>query len=149
MNKSLQIGLILVITLVLLLGLTVPSIAQNNPKFSCYINPIIVKKDGEIMTSTMKVYGDLEAYWEYGILVNICTGTVPLGEAINSSLTYANFDVYCSEPSASCKDGVFTYVDYGLGKILDPDGGYYTPDSRTFILHEDDGKFSFTKTYTP
>ena len=148
MNKRTQIGLVLVITLVLLLGLTIPSMAKKNPTFSCSIDPLIVNKDGQIMTYTMKVYGELEAYWEDGTLVNICTGTVPLGETINPSLTYADFDVYCSELPESCDKGVFTYVDYELGKIWDPDGGYFTPDSRTLVL-KNNGKFTFSKLYTP
>ena len=152
MNKRTQIGLVLVITLILLLGLTVPSMARQNPKFSCFINPIIVNNNGEVMTFTMKVYGDLEAYWTkvkgVDTLVNICTGNLPMGEPINPSLTYADFDVYCDMFDVSCEGGVLTYEDHDLGKIWDPDGGYYTPDSRTFILNAD-GTFSFTNIYTP
>lgn len=154
MNKRTKISLVLVITLILLLGLTIPSLAKKNPKFSCYIKPIIELNDGNYLYFTIKLSGELEADWKkvngVDTLVNICTGTVPFGEEINSGLSYAEFGAYCTAYLGECnaEETVYTVEEYETGEIWDPDGGYHTATYRLFTLL-DTGEFTFYSEYTP
>lgn len=151
MNKRTKISLVLVITLILLLGLTIPSLAMKKTFSTCIVRPIIEVNDEVLMTYTRFINGELEAYWTkvkgVDTLVNICTGTVPLGGEINSALSYAEFDAYCDY--GDCEGGVFTIEEYGEGSVWDPDGGYYTADYRIFTLLEENGDFTIYSEYTP
>ena len=152
MNKRTQIGLILVITLVLLLGLTIPSMAEKEPAASCYINPILLREDGGIARKP-PLFGTLDAYWDEdtGVLVNLCTGTIPFDEQSTPLLTYADLEAYCEAEEGECNEAgtIYTISDEGNGKIYDPLAGvFYWADYRTFTLY-DDGDFVFEKYYTP
>ena len=151
MNKRIQISLILMITIILLLGLTIPGMAwKNGQENDCFIRVLTIDQNGKT-SNRYKLYGEFSYYWDAtDRLVNECTGIIPFGEKINPTLSYAYFDDWCSLNAGDCDDGIYSFENFGgTWYVYDPENDTsYIGDYSSLIL-QDTGDFTFTKIYTP
>jgi len=154
MNKQTRIGLIVLITIVLLLVITIPSLAKKEEPYQCHVDAPVVSNGGHI--SEIEIYGELEAYWKDGTLFNYCTGVLPFGEPLEDGLgwRYLTFDEVCEQlgDKVEC-NGAILYSDK---EIWETDVVVYNPDTGELLAATDysvtfhkKGDFTFYKEYVP
>lgn len=152
MNKQIRIGLIALITIILLLVLTVPGLA-NKPKPFCAVRVLTIDDAGNV-NNRYWLEGDLNAYWKKGTLYNECTGQIPFGEKISEMWSYASFETWCERlPEVDpCKDGPFFIdkEDYTtVVSIFDPraEDTYFATYYELTVW--ENGDFFYYKEYAP
>ena len=156
MNKHLRISLIGLATLALLLAVALPGLAKTADTYSCSILSLIVNRGGAY-EENFSICGELEAYWEDGVLYNVCRGIIPWGEPIDrGTWRYATFDETCAYfgDRVSCSKTLLSITkdQWGVeGKIFDPITGEMinSVDDAWYTAHKYSGKFVLYKEYRP
>ena len=151
MNKKTRIGLMVLVTILVLLAMTVPGLAEEEePK--CLVGILITDKGGEFIIKNY--YVDLTAYWDDDTLINICTGNLPFGKLYLKDWWFATFKQTCDYwgDRVVCSQGVL-YTDptlWGSGyNIYDPNTGEFLEADYYWVTAHANGYLEFYMEYTP
>ena len=153
MNKHVRISLIGIIAVVLIFAIVLPALAKPAPTDSCTVKyPSVNNATGTIMRHH-SLTGDLEAEWDEGTLINVCTGDVPFGEPVNPGTNWIDFDALCDLNNWTCADGVATITSESLDGFvwvwdLDTEE-FYPSDYWKVEIFNSDATFTFSKEYKP
>jgi hypothetical protein len=155
MNKKARVGLIVLITVILLLAVALPGLAKKTETYPCSYDGLMVHISGDYARTP--IFGEMEAYWEDGVLYNICKGIIPWGEPIDpGAWRYATFEETCDYfgDSVTCTKTVLTITKEQWGGdvyLFDPVTGESIGPATDFnmIAHKYSGTFVGYEEYVP
>jgi hypothetical protein len=152
MKKRLRISLLVLVMALVALVIAVPAFGKEGSDKCVITFPHTHPNLEDEFTRDIQIEGVLKKSYIDGGIENQCKGNIPLGDAINSQMSWATFEDLCSPAlPGECEKGVYTLTNEdqeSINHVLDPDSNrVYWSDIYEFTVREVNGNFTFTKTY--
>ena len=155
MKKQTKIGVMLLVTVILVLALAVPALAEEDgiPAYACEVGARIINEDDVIRSVPLR--GELVAYWEGGTLYNYCSGKIPWGETFSAGWRYLTFVEVCEHfgDVATCTQNTISIAQEDWEHdifIWDTIARWRYPSTDSlFEAQRGSGTFMWFKVYTP